>query len=206
MGDARRVPPAVAEQSAVAGALNGAVLADPERARLTAEYVAKRLDAGEAADERGWQGTADGKGGIAFSRELRAVREHHVIDRSLIVSAEAVKLDAMAGDLQATYKGPAKLALKGGEVEVFGPVALFKAVIAEGRKGLTISRYKGLGEMNPDQLWHTTLDPESRLLLQVRIRDVEESIEIFEKLMGDVVEPRREFIQANALKVVNLDV
>ncbi len=134
------------------------------------------------------------------------MREHHVIDRSLIVSAEAVKLDAMAGDLQATYKGPAKLALKGGEVEVLGPVALFKAVLAEGRKGLAISRYKGLGEMNPDQLWRTTLDPESRSLLQVRIRDVEESIEIFETLMGDVVEPRREFIQANALKVVNLDV
>ncbi len=203
---ARRMPLRVAEQAAVAGVLNGGVLADPERARLAAEYVAKRLDAGEPADERGWSGTADGTGGIAFARELRGVRERHVIDRSLIVSAEALKLDAMAADLQATFQGSGTLKLKDREVAVFGPTALIGAVLAQGRKGLTISRFKGLGEMNPDQLWQTTLDPDSRALLQVRIKDVEESNEIFETLMGDVVEPRREFIQANALKVVNLDV
>ncbi len=202
----RRMPLRVAEQAAVAGALNGGVLADPERARLAAEYVAKRLDAGEPADERGWSGAADGTGGIAFDRELRGVREHHVIDRSLIVSAEALKLDAMAADLQATYQGSGTLRLKDREVEILGPTALIEAVLAQGRKGLTISRFKGLGEMNPDQLWLTTLDPNDRALLQVRIKDVEESNEIFETLMGDVVEPRREFIQANALKVVNLDV
>ena len=202
----RRMPLRVAEQAAVAGALNGDVLADPERARLAAEYVAKRLDAGEPADERGWSGAADGTGGIAFDRELRGVREHHVIDRSLIVSAEALKLDAMAADLQATYQGSGTLRLKDREVEILGPTALIEAVLAQGRKGLTISRFKGLGEMNPDQLWLTTLDPADRALLQVRIKDVEESNEIFETLMGDVVEPRREFIQANALKVVNLDV
>jgi DNA gyrase subunit B len=202
----RRMPLRVAEQAAVAGALNGDVLADPERARLAAEYVAKRLDAGEPADERGWSGAADGTGGIAFDRELRGVREHHVIDRSLIVSAEALKLDAMAADLQATYQGSGTLRLKDREVEILGPTALIEAVLAQGRKGLTISRFKGLGEMNPDQLWLTTLDPADRALLQVRIKDVEESNEIFATLMGDVVEPRREFIQANALKVVNLDV
>ena len=202
----RRMPLRVAEQAAVAGALNGGVLADPERARLAAEYVAKRLDAGEPADERGWSGAADGTGGIAFDRELRGVREHHVIDRSLIVSAEALKLDAMTADLQATYQGSGTLRLKDREIEILGPTALIEAVLAQGRKGLTISRFKGLGEMNPDQLWLTTLDPNDRALLQVRIKDVEESNEIFETLMGDVVEPRREFIQANALKVVNLDV
>ena len=203
---ARRVPLAVAEQVAVAGALNAEVLSDLVRARQAAEYIARRLDALEPEDERGWQGAADGDGGIVFTRELRSVREEHVVDHSLIVSAEALKLDAMAAELQATYQGPGTLALKEREVEILGPTALIDAVLAQGRKGLVISRYKGLGEMNPDQLWHTTLDPDVRSLLQVRVKDVEESNEIFETLMGDVVEPRREFIQANALKVVNLDV
>ncbi|MEE8532333.1 MAG: DNA topoisomerase (ATP-hydrolyzing) subunit B [Alphaproteobacteria bacterium] len=203
---ARRVPLAVAEQVAVAGALNAEVLSDSARARQAAEYIARRLDALEPEDERGWKGAADGDGGIVFTRELRSVREEHVVDHSLIVSAEALKLDAMAAELQATYQGPGTLALKEREVEILGPTALIGAVLAQGRKGLVISRYKGLGEMNPDQLWHTTLDPDVRSLLQVRVRDVEESNEIFETLMGDVVEPRREFIQANALKVVNLDV
>ncbi|MFQ5783691.1 MAG: DNA topoisomerase (ATP-hydrolyzing) subunit B [Alphaproteobacteria bacterium] len=202
----RRVPLALAGQVAVAGALNTEVLADAERARLAAEYVARRLDALSPEDERGWRGSADGKGGIVLMRNLRDVRERHVIDHSLIVSAEAVRLDAMAGDLQATYQGPGRLKLRDREIEVFGPVTLLEAVLAQGRKGLAISRYKGLGEMNPEQLWETTLDPESRTLLQVRIKDVEESSEIFATLMGDVVEPRRDFIQANALKVVNLDV
>ncbi|MEE8204093.1 MAG: DNA topoisomerase (ATP-hydrolyzing) subunit B [Alphaproteobacteria bacterium] len=203
---ARRVPLAVAEQVAVAGALNAEVLSDLARARQAAEYIARRLDALEPEDERGWKGAADGDGGIVFTRELRSVREEHVVDHSLIVSAEALKLDAMAAELQATYQGPGTLALKEREVEILGPTALIGAVLAQGRKGLVISRYKGLGEMNPDQLWHTTLDPDVRSLLQVRVKDVEESNEIFETLMGDVVEPRREFIQANALKVVNLDV
>ena len=203
---ARRVPLAVAEQVAVAGALNAEVLSDLVRARQAAEYIARRLDAREPEDERGWKGAADGDGGIVFTRELRSVREEHVVDHSLIVSAEALKLDAMAAELQATYQGPGTLALKEREVEILGPTALIGAVLAQGRKGLVISRYKGLGEMNPDQLWHTTLDPDVRSLLQVRVKDVEESNEIFETLMGDVVEPRREFIQANALKVVNLDV
>ncbi|MCH7932293.1 MAG: DNA topoisomerase (ATP-hydrolyzing) subunit B [Proteobacteria bacterium] len=203
---ARRVPLAVAEQVAVAGAFREEVLADSARAREAAAYVAKRLDALAPADERGWQGGADGEDSIVLSRTLRGVEERHVIDRSLIVSAEAVKLDLMAADLQAVYAKAARLALKDRELEVWGPTALIDAVLAHARKGLAISRYKGLGEMNPGQLWQTTLDPESRALLQVRIKDIEESIEIFEKLMGDVVEPRREFIQDNALKVVNLDV
>ena len=202
----QRVPVAIAEQVAVAGALNAQVLANAEQAQLAAEYVARRLDALGAPEERGWQGIANEAGGIVFTRELRGVPERHVINHSLIVSAEALKLDAMAPDLQMTYQGRGVLKLKDREVEVFGPTGLLEAVLAHGRKGLTISRYKGLGEMNPEQLWETTLDPDSRALLQVRIKDVEESNEIFETLMGDVVEPRREFIQANALKVVNLDV
>ena len=157
-------------------------------------------------DERGWLGVADGDGGIIFSRELRGVEERHVVDHSLIVSAEAVKLDSMASELQAAYAHRSSLAPKDQEVDVWGPTSLFDAVLAVGRKGAAISRYKGLGEMNPEQLWETTLDPDIRSLLQVRIKDAEEANEIFEKLMGDVVEPRREFIQDNALKVVNLDI
>ncbi|MCH7943778.1 MAG: DNA topoisomerase (ATP-hydrolyzing) subunit B [Proteobacteria bacterium] len=203
---AQRVPKIIAEQVAVAGAFNDAVLNEEELAGQTAAYVARRLDLMSPPDERGWSGAADGQGGIVFERELRGVRERHVVDHSLILSAEAVKLDSMAAALQAAYAHPSKLRLKDREVDIWGPTSLFEAVIAAGRKGATISRYKGLGEMNPDQLWQTTLDPNSRSLLQVRIKDAEEANIIFEKLMGDVVEPRREFIQENALKVINLDV
>jgi DNA gyrase subunit B len=202
----RRVPQAIVEQMAVAGAFNAAVLADGDQAGQAAAYIAQRLDAMAPEDEGGWQGAADGNGGIIFTRELRGVEERHVVDHSLIVSAEAVKLDSMAADLQAAYANRGSLTLKDQEIDVWGPTSLFEAVLAVGRKGAAISRYKGLGEMNPEQLWETTLDPDIRSVLQVRIKDAEEANEIFEKLMGDVVEPRREFIQDNALKVVNLDV
>jgi DNA gyrase subunit B len=102
--------------------------------------------------------------------------------------------------------GLATQALDGAEVAVHGPVAAFDRILAQGRKGLTINRFKGLGEMNPDQLWKTTLDPEARVLLRVRVEDVEDAETVFSTLMGDVVEPRRDFIVTNALKVANLDV
>ncbi len=203
---ARRVPLDVAEQAAVVGAFDAARLADPDRARALAEEVARRLDALAPADERGWRGDGDGDGGILLIRRLRGVAERHPVDRALAASAEALRLNSMAASLKADYKGLARLTLKDREVSVMGPAALFDAVLAQGRKGLAISRYKGLGEMNPGQLWETTLDPDARTLLQVRVRDVDESKTIFETLMGDVVEPRREFIQTNALKVVNLDI
>ncbi len=203
---ARRVPLAVAEQAAVVGAFDADRLADADRARALAEEIARRLDAIAPADERGWRGESDGAGGIVLTRRLRGVSERHTLDRTLIASAEALRLNAMAESLKADYRGMATLTLKDGTVSVMGPAALFDAVLAQGRKGLAISRYKGLGEMNPDQLWETTLDPDARTLLQVRVKDVDESKTIFETLMGDVVEPRREFIQTNALKVVNLDI
>jgi len=120
-------------------------------------------------------------------------------------SAEARKLDAMVPTLQRIYQRPATLKTKDGEARITGPIGLADAVMALGRKGIGIQRYKGLGEMNPDQLWRTTLDPDARSLLRVRINDVEDAGEVFATLMGDVVEPRRDFIQQNALKVVNLD-
>jgi DNA gyrase subunit B len=129
-----------------------------------------------------------------------------VIDGPLTRSAEARKLDALADELQAVYQKPGIFAVKDKETRISSPTELFAAVLEAGRKGVTIQRYKGLGEMNPDQLWETTLDPEARTLLQVRINHADEADEIFSTLMGDVVEPRRDFIQENALKVANLDV
>ncbi|MEE8271146.1 MAG: DNA topoisomerase (ATP-hydrolyzing) subunit B [Alphaproteobacteria bacterium] len=196
----------VAEQVAIAGALDLALLADPERARAAADDVAGRLDRMAAALERGWQGRSTDDGGLVFSRTLRGVTETRTLDGDLARSAEARRLGAMAGDLRATYGRPGTLTLKDQDGTIYGPVALADRVMELGRKGITIQRYKGLGEMNPDQLWETTLDPEVRSLLQVRVSHVDEAEDVFSTLMGDLVEPRRGFIQDNALKVANLDV
>jgi DNA gyrase subunit B len=137
---------------------------------------------------------------------LRGVTERHIIDGALIRSAEAHKLDALTADLQALYERPARLRIKDAETIINAPTELLSAVLEAGRKGVSVQRYKGLGEMNPDQLWETTLDPAARTLLQVKVNHADEAEEIFATLMGDVVEPRRDFIQSNALKVANLDV
>ena len=197
---------AVIEQAAIAGALKPDVLADPVLAKQTADYIAKRLDVVSPPLEKGWTGEPMADGGLAFTRRLRGVSERHVIDGPLTRSAEARKLDALADELQAVYQKPGIFAVKDKDTRISSPTELFAAVLEAGRKGVTIQRYKGLGEMNPDQLWETTLDPEARTLLQVRINHADEADEIFSTLMGDVVEPRREFIQENALKVANLDV
>ncbi len=197
---------AVIEQAAIAGALKPDVLTDPELAKQAADYIARRLDVVSSPIERGWTGEPIADGGLAFTRRLRGVTERHVIDGPLTRSAEARKLDALADELQAVYQKPAIFAVKDKETRIASPTELFAAILEAGRKGVTIQRYKGLGEMNPDQLWETTLDPEARTLLQVRINHADEADEIFSTLMGDVVEPRRDFIQENALKVANLDV
>ncbi|WP_425068920.1 DNA topoisomerase (ATP-hydrolyzing) subunit B [Reyranella sp.] len=197
---------AVIEQAAIAGALKPDVLADPVLAKETADYIARRLDVVSPPLERGWTGDPIADGGLAFTRRLRGVSERHVIDGPLTRSAEARKLDALADELQAVYEKPGLFAVKDKETRISSPTELFAAILEAGRKGVTIQRYKGLGEMNPDQLWETTLDPEARTLLQVRINHADEADEIFSTLMGDVVEPRRDFIQENALKVANLDV
>ncbi len=192
----------VVEQSAIAGALNPQAASDPNIAQL----IARRLDALSPANERGWTGLADQDGGLAFQRRLRGVTSSHVIDATLIRSAECHRLDGMKADFIETYMGAAVLIARDKEMPVHGPIGLAEAVMELGRKGVAIQRYKGLGEMNPEQLWETTLDPEARSLLQVKISHTDEAEEIFSTLMGDVVEPRREFIQQNALNVANLDV
>ncbi len=196
----------VVEQSAIAGALNPELIPDQARAAQAAEYIARRLDLLSPPEERGWLGAAEPDGGLAFSRRLRGIAARHLIDGPLIRSAESHRLDAMAAELQQTYAHHATLVAKDKETLITGPIGLIEAVIDIGRRGLTIQRYKGLGEMNPDQLWETTLDPEVRALLQVKVSHVDEAEEVFSTLMGDVVEPRRDFIQQNALSVANLDI
>ena len=197
---------AVIEQAAIAGAFRAGVLSDPQSAADAASYIARRLNRVSPELERGWLGEPTPDGGLAFTRNMRGVQEKHVIDAPLIKSAEGRRLESHTDKLQEIYQQPGILAVKDKQVPTSSPTELFAAVLEAGRKGVSIQRYKGLGEMNPDQLWETTLDPEARTLLQVKINHADEADEIFSTLMGDVVEPRREFIQDNALKVANLDV
>ena len=168
--------------------------------------MATRLDALLPEHERGWAGEAAPDGGLVFSRSLRGVTERRTLDATLIRSSEARRLDTMASELQETYLKHASLTSKEKTYRIVGPRSLVQAVFELGRKGVSVSRYKGLGEMNPDQLWETTLDPNVRALLQVKVAHSDEAEDIFSTLMGDVVEPRRDFIQAHALEVANLDV
>jgi len=202
----QHVPMDVLEQAAIASALDPQILSDSERAQATAEYVAKRLDALNDENERGWHGEPLDDGGLAFSRTLRGVAEHHTIDGALIRSADARRLNDRAGRLQQVFAQHGHLAVKDAEHVITGPVSLVDTVLSISRKGINFQRYKGLGEMNPDQLWETTLDPNVRSLLQVRVNHTDDAEDVFSTLMGDIVEPRRDFIQSNALKVANLDV
>jgi DNA gyrase subunit B len=196
-------PRNILEQAALAGAFDaGAVDADLQE---VADNVARRLDLVAAEYERGWQGRITQDHGIRLARILRGVEEVRTLDGAVLRSGEARRLGQVSKDTRGHFHDPANLVRKDREQLIHGPTELLEAVLAEGEKGLTLQRYKGLGEMNPEQLWETTLDPEARTLLQVRIEDLAEADDIFTKLMGDVVEPRREFIQANALSVENLD-
>ncbi|MGH6908354.1 MAG: DNA gyrase subunit B, partial [Aestuariivirga sp.] len=196
----------VIEQAAIAGALNPEVLSNSAHANAAASYIARRLDVISEETERGWVGAPTGDGGLTFTREVRGVTESWTIDGKLIGSADALRLDRKAEHLQEIYAKPAKLRRKDQDTVIHGPVDLLEAVFTAGRKGITMQRYKGLGEMNPDQLWETTLDANVRSLLRVKVAELDEAGEIFTKLMGDVVEPRRDFIRENALNVANLDV
>jgi len=193
------------EQAAIAGALKPYVADDPELGPAVAGRLAKRLDNMADEIERGWQGEV-GDGGFKLSRTLRGVTQSRSLDPGLLSSQEARKLDEQTSRLQEIYDEPAMLERKGESYPIFGPLSLFDTVMTTARKGLQLQRYKGLGEMTAQQLWETTLDRDVRTLLQVRIREAAEADDLFVKLMGDVVEPRREFIQTNALSVANLDI
>ena len=196
-------PRHILEQAAIAGAfVPGAVDADLQG---VADKVAKRLDLIALEYEKGWQGRITQDRGIKLARILRGVEEVRTLDGPMLRSGEARKTGSFTESLQAVYNQPATLERKDRRQVIQGPLDLLKAILDEGEKGLSLQRYKGLGEMNPDQLWETTLDPDARTLLQVTVDDMAEADDLFTKLMGDVVEPRREFIQQNALSVENLD-
>ena len=196
-------PRHILEQAAIAGAfVPGAVDGDLQG---VADRVATRLDLIALEWERGWQGRITQDKGVRLTRILRGVEEVRTLDGPMLRSGEARKPGTITKHLQDVYNTPATLIRKDRVQNIYGPLDLLKAVLEEGERGLSLQRYKGLGEMNPDQLWETTLDPDARTLLQVKVDDVAEADDLFTKLMGDVVEPRRLFIQENALNVENLD-
>ena len=196
-------PRHILEQAAIAGAfVPGVVDADLQG---TADKVAERLNLIAEEYERGWQGRITQDHGIRLTRILRGVEEARNLDGPMLRSGEAHKTGSFTKSLQETYSAAASLNRKERNQMIFGPLSLLQAILDEGEKGLSLQRYKGLGEMNPSQLWETTLDPDARTFLQVKIDDAAEADDLFTKLMGDVVEPRREFIQKNALSVANLD-
>ncbi len=192
----------VVEQAAILSVLNADIFGDAQKAVAAVPYIARRLDALSEETERGWEGEFTEGEGFKFERTLRGVKEVAVIDKALLGSADARKLDEFAPLLQKVFPRPtppAMLKRKDEETPIHGPVSLFEAVIAVGKKGLNLQRYKGLGEMNPSQLWETTLDVNARSLLQVSVKEIDEANTTFDELMGDKVEPRRVFIEEHAL-------
>ena len=191
-----RAPAFAIEQAALAGLFGD---------KSDLDLAAKRLDLYAEEGDGTWTGepTADGAqdkiGGYVFSRIKRGVSERIVLDEALLHASDARRLGERAKDLADSFAKPAIFRRKEKSTTVRGPLDLVAAVLDAGRKGLSIQRYKGLGEMNPEQLWETTLDKEARTLLQVRVNHDDEASDMFSRLMGDLVEPRREFIQDNAL-------
>ncbi len=196
----------IVEQAAIAGALAAGLDGDPNRAIEAARRTAERLNMIGNSAEGHWQSEVNARGGLILSRNRQGVDERRLIEWSLLRSSEARRLDGDGERLRELYQRPGKLAARDREYAITGPSSLVDAVMEIGRRGIEVNRYKGLGEMNPEQLWETTLDPEMRSLLQVRVSHEDLAEETFSTLMGDLVEPRRDFIQSNALSVANLDV
>jgi DNA gyrase subunit B len=225
----RRYDPGLIEALALNGALNPSLRSDKR-----AEAIARAAAFLQASDQDAtWTGEIGADGDYILRRLWRGVTDHHVVDHKFVASAEARKLHGLAAEQAQSYASASRLvslkasaASAASDVDepegdedapierapdtrgilVRRPTELLDAILAAGRKGLSIQRYKGLGEMNADQLWETTLDPENRSLLRVEVAQADLADEIFTRLMGDVVEPRRDFIQENALNVANLDV
>ena len=204
-GIPQKYPRVIVEQAAIAGALNPEKMDSSTDAQAIIDRIAERLDRMAPETEQGWSGSRDEDGDIVFERTVRGVKEVGRLDDALLASAEARKLTAWADELNEGYSRSATFRVKDRDFIIRSPSELLELVLSEGQKGISLQRYKGLGEMNPEQLWETTLDTNERTMLQVKVAQVDTADDIFSKLMGDVVEPRREFIQENALNVSNLD-
>ncbi|KPB02229.1 DNA topoisomerase (ATP-hydrolyzing) subunit B [Ahrensia marina] len=200
---------AVVEQAVIGGAMDASKLEDMRATEEVAAKTAERLDMISEETERGWTGrlntSNEGVGGYIFERTVRGVKEVQTLDASLIQSSDARALNKLAPQLKEVFDQVPTLRRKDRGDRLTGPTMFIDMLFATGRKGLTLQRYKGLGEMNAEQLWETTLDPEERSLLQVRVNNAIDADDLFSRLMGDEVEPRRLFIQENALSVANLD-
>ena len=195
---AKNIPSRIIEQMAISGLLSTGTVYD--------DSFVQRLDALEAEYERGWHCEYNEEKGFTFRRTLRGVTEKFYLTKKQLETGEAVRLEEISAELKEFYEKPSILRTKDSEYRVTGPSSLIEAIYKQGKKGIAINRYKGLGEMNPEQLWETTLDPNARHLLQVKVPHLDQAEAVFSTLMGDVVEPRRDFIQENALNVVNLDI
>ncbi len=196
-----QIPSKVMEQMAIGGVFGDF---DGDRAK-SADDIAARLNMVETEIGKKWIGKWENESYV-FSNTVRGVTDTVTISQNILKTAEAYKLDGIATELAEYFKTVGEIRIDSESVKTTGPIAFFDNIIKMGRKGMSIQRYKGLGEMNPEQLWETTLDPEVRTLLQVKINHIDEAETVFSTLMGDIVEPRREFIQENALNVANLDV
>ncbi len=196
----------VVEQAAIAGAFDPEIADNPAKGEEAATRIAARLNGLASEKERAWKAEFTPVGGYVIKRTLRGITESVRLSADQIRSPDAIRLNNALEWLQEGFEHAAEIREGDKVIEaVNGPAALYDVIQAHGRKGLAIQRYKGLGEMNPDQLWETTLDPNVRTLLQVTVDDAAQADDIFSTLMGDVVEPRRAFIQDNALKVRNVD-
>ncbi|GAA4658503.1 DNA topoisomerase (ATP-hydrolyzing) subunit B [Bartonella pachyuromydis] len=196
----------IVEQAAIVGAFNPEAFVTSEKAQKTADTIAHRLDLIADDIERGWSGQYTSDGSLCFERVLRGVKDVITLDTGLINSADARQIDRVSKNFIEIYNPPPLLHRKDKSERIFGPLSLLESIFANGKKGITLQRYKGLGEMNAEQLWETTLNPDARSLLQVKINDATDADSLFSRLMGDEVEPRRVFIQDNALSVANLDI
>ncbi len=196
----------IVEQAAIVGAFSPEAFAIQEKAQKIAEAIAHRLNLIADDMEQGWSGQYIEDGSLCFERILRGVKDVITLDAGLINSADARQIDRISQNFSDVYHPPLLLRRKDKTERIFGPMSLLESIFTNGKKGITLQRYKGLGEMNAEQLWETTLDPNARSLLQVKINDATDADSLFSRLMGDEVEPRRIFIQDNALSVANLDI